>query len=359
MPDTCVSVDWNARWDKNILRSYQKFPKHDKELREKWIQAVGHDNWVPSALSKLCSDHFTEDCFITKPEQKGHFLKKGSVPTIFPAFPSYLQTQEPKTRKSPRKRIFKSPEPEGPSPSKVTQTIKCEHAYTSAHSPAKKAKILQKTLKETWANLEVTQARVQRQKKKIKTMHDLLTSLKDKELITTEQQKFWTITSLVLQRSWLRVILQMQKCSQIWTATQMRSSNLQWNSITTHQRHISLYARYWNCSTDQEFSTGLHLWTVSWGTAQMSSSSLDWLLKQIIQWQMLSLLLMPAMAVHKVTFWDPKNWQYVGNMNYGTAVPDACENPAIEALVFLAAGLRGFWKHSIAYVLQDKCSAKV
>ena len=46
-------------------------------------------------------------------------------------------------------------------------------------------------------------------------------------------------------------------------------------------------------------------------------------------------------------------------MNYCTAVPEACENPATEALVFLAVGLRGFWKHPIAYVLEDKCSAKV
>ena len=69
--------------------------------------------------------------------------------------------------------------------------------------------------------------------------------------------------SLVLPRSWLRVILQMQKCSQIWTATRMRSSNLQWHSITTHQRCMSMYTRYWNCSTHQEFGTGLHLWTAS------------------------------------------------------------------------------------------------
>ena len=46
-------------------------------------------------------------------------------------------------------------------------------------------------------------------------------------------------------------------------------------------------------------------------------------------------------------------------MNYGTAVPEACENPATGALVLLAVGLRGFWKHPIAYVLQDKYSAKV
>ena len=61
--------------------------------------------------------------------------------------------------------------------------------HTYQHTVQQKKKILQKTLKETQANLEVTQARVQRQKKKIETMHDLLTSLKDKELIATEQQK--------------------------------------------------------------------------------------------------------------------------------------------------------------------------
>ena len=36
--------------------------------------------------------------------------------------------------------MFKSPEPGGSSPSKVTQRIKHEHAYISAHSPAKKSK---------------------------------------------------------------------------------------------------------------------------------------------------------------------------------------------------------------------------
>ena len=65
------------------------------------------------------------------------------------------------------------------------------------------------------------------------------------------------------------------------------------------------------------------------------------------------------MAIHKGTFWDPKNQHYVGNVNYGTAVPEACVNLATEALVFLAVGLRGFRKHPIAYVLQDKCSAKI
>ena len=72
-----------------------------------------------------------------------------------------------------------------------------------------------------------------------------------------------------------------------------------------------------------------------------------------------AVLVVDALAIHKGTFWDPKNQQYVGNVNYGIAVSEACENPATEALVLLAVGLRGFWKHPIAYVLQDKCLAKV
>ena len=70
-------------------------------------------------------------------------------------------------------------------------------------------------------------------------------------------------------------------------------------------------------------------------------------------------LLVDVIAIHKGTFWNPKNQHYVGNVNYGTAAPEACENPATEALVFLAVSLTGVWKHPIAYVLQEKCSAKV
>ena len=40
-------------------------------------------------------------------------------------------------------------------------------------------------------------------------------------------------------------------------------------------------------------------------------------------------------------------------------MPEASNDLAMEALVFLVVGLTGHWKHPIAYVLQDKCSASV
>ena len=40
-------------------------------------------------------------------------------------------------------------------------------------------------------------------------------------------------------------------------------------------------------------------------------------------------------------------------------MPEASDDLAKEALVFLVVGLTGHWKHPIAYVLQDKCPASV
>ena len=70
-------------------------------------------------------------------------------------------------------------------------------------------------------------------------------------------------------------------------------------------------------------------------------------------------LIVDAMALHKGIIWDPKTKKYVGTVDYGTALPEVTESFATEALVFMVSGLSGHFKHPIAYVLQDKCSAAV
>ena len=74
---------------------------------------------------------------------------------------------------------------------------------------------------------------------------------------------------------------------------------------------------------------------------------------------MRDVLVVDAMAIHKGTFWDPKSKSYVGCVDYGLAVPELSDTLATEALVFLAVGIQGHWKHPIAYVFQDHCSAIV
>ena len=48
-----------------------------------------------------------------------------------------------------------------------------------------------------------------------------------------------------------------------------------------------------------------------------------------------------------------------GLLDYGTALPEPETTEATEAVVFMVVDLTKHWKHSIAYVLQDKCSADV
>ena len=70
-------------------------------------------------------------------------------------------------------------------------------------------------------------------------------------------------------------------------------------------------------------------------------------------------LIVDAMALHKGTMWDQKFKQYVGTVNYGTAVPEPPEQLATKALVFMISSLTGHFKHPVAYVFQDKCTPPV
>ena len=64
-------------------------------------------------------------------------------------------------------------------------------------------------------------------------------------------------------------------------------------------------------------------------------------------------------ALHKGIIWDPISKQYVGTVDYGTAIHEVPDDLATEALVFMIVGVNGHFKHSIAYALQDKCTGLV
>ncbi|GLV43869.1 hypothetical protein CBL_11551 [Carabus blaptoides fortunei] len=69
--------------------SFHSFPK-DPERRAQWITAVRRENWQPSNISRICSVHFKEDDF-DKTSLSSIRLRDFAVPSIFPAFPFYLQ----------------------------------------------------------------------------------------------------------------------------------------------------------------------------------------------------------------------------------------------------------------------------
>ena len=70
-------------------------------------------------------------------------------------------------------------------------------------------------------------------------------------------------------------------------------------------------------------------------------------------------LIVDAMELHKGTWWGQMKRCYIGRVDYGTALPEASDNFATEALVFMIGGVTGHWKHPIGYFLQNKISASV
>ena len=86
------------------------FPK-DAELRKKWICQVRRTRaaWAgPTTHSRLCSNHFDEDCFEKEKdfreklglERKRIVLLPGSIPTIFKRSADASGKQSPKKRRS-------------------------------------------------------------------------------------------------------------------------------------------------------------------------------------------------------------------------------------------------------------------
>ena len=63
-------------------------------------------------------------------------------------------------------------------------------------------------------------------------------------------------------------------------------------------------------------------------------------------------LIVHAMSLYKGTWWDPKEWCYVGTVDYGTGLTEAEDQLPTEALVYMLSSISGHWKHPIAYFLQ-------
>ena len=93
MPYCCVAGGCSRTSDDGV--SMHKFPT-DASLASKWSKAirVHRTNWAgPSSSSRLCSLHFTSDCYDSETsmrqkmllEDKRMNLKEGFFPTLFPS----------------------------------------------------------------------------------------------------------------------------------------------------------------------------------------------------------------------------------------------------------------------------------
>ncbi|KAL1483238.1 hypothetical protein MTO96_033338 [Rhipicephalus appendiculatus] len=73
---------------------YHHFPSNDdqRQLWTEFVQAVEGASWRPEKRSQVCSQHFSSDCYMYNMqycadfglETRRNYLKKGSVPTLYP-----------------------------------------------------------------------------------------------------------------------------------------------------------------------------------------------------------------------------------------------------------------------------------
>ena len=71
-------------------------------------------------------------------------------------------------------------------------------------------------------------------------------------------------------------------------------------------------------------------------------------------------LVLDAMSIRKATVWDPQQRTFVGFVQYpGHVQLDSDDTLASEALVFMAVGLTGHWKHALGYFFVDHLSGAV
>lgn len=57
-----------------------RFPLSKPQLAAKWVQNLGMKNFVPTANTCLCSEHFRPECF--RDYNGKQFLREDAVPTI-------------------------------------------------------------------------------------------------------------------------------------------------------------------------------------------------------------------------------------------------------------------------------------
>ncbi|XP_022054002.2 ARL14 effector protein isoform X1 [Acanthochromis polyacanthus] len=81
MPVICAATGCNNKFIKGSEIRFYRFPLSKPQLASKWVHSLGMKNFIPTANTCLCSEHFKTDCF--RDYNGKQFLREDAVPTIF------------------------------------------------------------------------------------------------------------------------------------------------------------------------------------------------------------------------------------------------------------------------------------
>ncbi|KAJ3593840.1 hypothetical protein NHX12_006174 [Muraenolepis orangiensis] len=81
MPVICATIGCDNKFVKGSEIRFYRFPLSKPLLANQWVQRLGMKNFIPTANTCLCSEHFRPDCF--RDYNGKQFLREDAVPTIF------------------------------------------------------------------------------------------------------------------------------------------------------------------------------------------------------------------------------------------------------------------------------------
>ena len=327
-------------------KSFHQFPLNKPELLHKWVRAIPRDDWTPNKYSYLCSYHFHPSCYLDTPGRVGCFLRPNSIPTIFPKLEDYYQLDY-KRRKSPTKR-------QCPLPKKLPEVVLQDPDY-----PQIEIQSLTMQVKLLKTQVKSLKQKVRRRNKKVKTLKSLMDNLKEKQFVSNQEfdlisHNFDGVSKYLFADKAKNQKFDSKKSNRYSQETKQFAMTLHYYSPKAYDfaRKVLLLPhpssiRSWAASVDCEPGFLCDVITSIGVMAQKKTFLSD------------VVLIVDAMAIYKGTWWDPKQGCYAGQVDYGTAMPEASDDLATEALVFLISGIKGHWKHPIAYFLHNKISAGV
>ena len=189
-------------------------------------------------------------------------------------------------------------------------------------------------------------------------MKNLLQSLKDKQLVESEQHillthNFGNMAQKLCQNQMKNARGKNKDSHDVWYSQEIKQF-----AMTLHCYSPKSYEFVCNFLALPHPSS-LHAWGASVDCNPGYLTNVINMIGAVAKkqtWMKEVVLIVDAMTLHKGTVWDPTLRQYVWHVDYGMAVPEAPDELATEALVFLVVGMTCHFKHPICYVLQGSAS---
>ena len=342
---------------------YYRFPLKNKHTIEHWKRFVNQNNsptapWKATTASRICSDHFHHADYIIPPSQQGTCrMKKYACPSkpidlILTTATNSMNEQKSMNDSYTRPTSFPptdsvvSPADSDqlPPPAKIRRVDTMDERHEMEKKLRQKVKILQQQLR--------------RAKQKAKTMDDVITKLKQENIINAKEAEAMHSS---FENTQLHFLYNFRDNMKAAPSARRYTDEIKEFSVTLHYYSPRAYkyvrsiiplpnpslVRKWSSSFKCEPGFIEDAFTSLSSQISNSPNNKD------------CCLVVDAMAIRKQMLWNPEKDKYSGLVDFKDAIPNSTPTKlASEALVFLLVGTRAHWKCPIGYFLIDKITAK-